>query len=691
MSITIQFIEVITSTFIFTIMCKLLMKLTVGVVTCYKTDMIKLKRMLLSLLDETTNVDDLVVEDVCLKIINKFFVKEHNYDDLQHLTAIKLLKKINEPVELIVFIDRINTDQDDTVDAIEAYVHKIAELHIENLTVRLIKSEFNVSQSIARNTIIKLGTGDYIKFNDDDDLSININDLLKIIDEAPKGCKFIEGLGYKIETNAIIRRTTWAPWSCIIERQFAIDNNLVFIPWVRSEDSMWKGLTFEALVRNPDKNIAHMFQKAMYIHCDKSSNIKNLNPLSITTYKARPEIIADNTNAYEYISKVLMPYHITHNTLSLNTLIFRVIILIAAFGHGYSVLKEYLMNNKNIFEHKHFLELIEQLCNKNIRISFWELDEEHRLDCFRIFVSHLSLADVHKFATSLINFVPKKEIFTLYTTLLQANDSYYYFKKYVNETFKYNQLNEYTFNYICLLYIQNRLPEQYKQFLTQDTISLLNELKSEIIKILKNLPPNEKIIYTFFSFFKEKHKKQTEESTPARESMLYNDSLNYMNALEEYQKMLQGHENDSIYIGDPIAAFDEKHDIEKYIINPYITTTETIKYFNIMDMIIMFILCPKLKLPYTVPKLDYKEQHRVFEGNRVYTLYKLNNTKDYTVKILKETFPSIKGGSLFSSFDVMQFFCVFLLVLLIIVMVTLIVIKNNKSMHTYTYTHIISA
>ena len=207
-------------------------KLTVGITTCFKSSITKINQMVCSLFNADMTTDAMGDYDE-----NQMMKKVYS-NDSNTLDTIKLIS-ISQPVELVFILDGAN----DTVrNGISYMIDKLKTIYSTLiLTVSLFISQTPNGVSSARNMIITAAHGEYVKFCDDDDLSVNINELLNIIDSSKPNSDYIECLMSNLTKNVKFPLYTgWYPTNVIVRTSFLNKHKLLFVQHVIGEDSIWR-------------------------------------------------------------------------------------------------------------------------------------------------------------------------------------------------------------------------------------------------------------------------------------------------------------------------------------------------------------------------------------------------------------------------------------------------------------------
>ena len=445
------------------------MKLTIGITTYFKSNPEEVRRTLWTLFDKRM-IEGIIPEDV-LKLY-----AENNHQPIT----------VKEPVEIIVFIDR-NSDVDDEITSkITEYVNSLS---YKNCTFIVCKSTSNVKVSVARNFIITAAKGDYICFRDDDDASVNINELLSYIDLAPKDTTVIE-YGYAVD-GLKYRPSKLGPWSLFVKTEFLRKNNLCFVPDLTTEDIIWRGNLNMILSREPCwKSNLYFIQKPGYISLGRSNRstavLMGLDryPKSIPMYIE--DIMKDNTSSYKNISKVL--YNDRNAKFDFSEFQFYGMSAAYAVRHGDGLIKHYLNRHFDMCDGfvKKCLGLINHI---NGTCDFWSIDDvDVQKITMVLFVKYLTFSDLYHFALVLDQKNPINKLNELWRKPDPLSA--------VPQGLKYNRLNEFTYKYMCLRWMRGekiycKVNEKLLNNLKQLLHNKLNHVEiGDVITFVHNIIDN---------------------------------------------------------------------------------------------------------------------------------------------------------------------------------------------------------
>jgi len=169
-------------------------------------------------------------------------------------------KQTHDDIELII-VDDCSTDS--TLKIAHAFVER--NKHNSNLDINLIEFPHNKGVSEARNTGIKVSTGEYLYFLDSDDeitpdcIEKLVKPLYKkrydiVIGDFKRNIK--RELEWEEKWRLNLKEGEWQPnskifheycrqniyvmpWNKLCRREFIFDNELFFVPGIRHEDVVW--------------------------------------------------------------------------------------------------------------------------------------------------------------------------------------------------------------------------------------------------------------------------------------------------------------------------------------------------------------------------------------------------------------------------------------------------------------------
>lgn len=639
------------------------MKLTIGVTTYYKSNVEMFKRMILSLLDKESTTEIAYSRELASTFI-KNYENKHNIDDIELILP-------KERIEIIIFIDREDENDNENIKEIILF---IKSLDIENTVFRIVKSLTNVRVSVARNAIIQLAHGDFICFRDDDDLSVNINELLNIISKVPDKCKFIEAnlLDFGKKWLKCTSTSLLMPSNCIVKRKFLIKNNISFIPDIGNEDAFWRSDIYEKLMNEDGIDNAHMIHKGIYIYPEASnrSNATSINPYddSIDHYYDRE--MKDNTYGYSIVSKIFSHESILYDKIPINNVLFRSLNIVSAVNNSYPIIREYMLRHSDKFEIKDYIDLVK---NINGEINFWDLnDEKHKKECFQMFCKYSSFSDLYKFSLSIENDNQTNAIQTM-NIFYKIYDAYEHFCKF--GTINYQQLNEFTFKYICFLYLRGNDKKFINKWKNKIDIESLDKIKKYMSGYFDKIQISDMLLFIHGSYSRKFVKMEC-----IKDNFKYHNTINFIgnhnttsnDLFKSLESLLK---NDLIDLLHAIKFYILSNTIDSYDINPVRRNLGT----N-MDVLVLLLISPSV----LKNSINYDVENDIMHDEKIIVTEEGKN-----ITIMKDNFKfnslsSLSGGRRCIVKQRNNLFKIFLLLLLCIILLIIIITfltisgKNNN-------------
>lgn len=346
-------------------------KLTIGINICFKSSITKINQMILSLFNRRMTCKAFESISMCRK-----FSEIYSTDEFNPLNS--NLISLNEDVEIIVYMDGY-TEQ---IYESTKKMLKIIQRHSKNkFFFKILYSEENVGVSKGRNEIFKNASGKFILLRDDDDLSVNINELLNILNSNyDPNLKYIECCMSKISNNYLIKPifTGWYPTNVILNRDFIINNKLFFVENIVGEDSVWRFDIYHKLylIQRNERNshLIKVIPKSIYIIYHESKKT-----LSENDYDNFKNML---TNIFEHEIDVF-------GQIPLNPLLFNIASsIITKQNLGVNVASFILENYLGRCEMSSYLNKMKSM---NIRyIKFSKLSVKDRHECLCLFKKYFS-------------------------------------------------------------------------------------------------------------------------------------------------------------------------------------------------------------------------------------------------------------------------------------------------------------
>ena len=135
------------------------------------------------------------------------------------------------------------------------------------------------------------------------------------------------------------------------------------------------------------------------------------------------------------------------------------------------------------------------LCLKG-EIDFWSLKDRERKECMYLFCKYISFADLYQFAFTLSKDDPIK----MMNNLWRKNNPYAMSRmKRFENTLHDHQLDEFTYNYVCLKYLRK---EKVSVRLSKEYTEDLRKLRSALNDYLLHVPVRD--IITFIHHYGDK-------------------------------------------------------------------------------------------------------------------------------------------------------------------------------------------
>ena len=261
--------------------------LTIGVTTYYKSDPVKLKKLLYSVIvkQEEIEIDfdepRIGNEKLVELIIRMNHTEQFSKDDF--IT-------FSDPVEMIIIIDSYSEEDDSPENecalehvkaVITEFSSKVKHLKLP-IDIKVVIPTTNIKVSRARNYIIEHALSKYITFKDDDDLSVNINKILKHVLDWNNECtvKLFYTLSgsynYRppeIENEKkekIIPFVSQLGSCCLIyDVDFLRRNNIYFVPDIGSEDIVFRAILHHIIDKYEGK--FEIIDEILYYYLDPSN------------------------------------------------------------------------------------------------------------------------------------------------------------------------------------------------------------------------------------------------------------------------------------------------------------------------------------------------------------------------------------------------------------------------------------
>lgn len=617
--------------------------LTIGITTCYSTSIRQLNGMLMSLFDKNSTCE-------LMKYVDKTNNYFNNYRS-RSFTDINIIH-VSQPVNIIIFYDA-NDEYNNVYSDVKELVSNIK---FNNVNITLYRSYNNVKVSVARNIIIQLATTKFICFRDDDDYSVNINELLRITNKYLNynviNCFAIYS-HYNYHNHAAMMPDN--VWSLIMNREFIINNNLSFIPYIGNEDIIFKTDLYNACTRYTNINNFIFVHDSIYYYTE-ASNRSLIDNVYDDTLDANT--LKNNTKSYETLVNILQHEYRNHGVITNNYQFYRTISRLLSMRRGYVLLKHYMITHKNEFEMKDYIELISK--NKG-SINFWSLNNELRKNCFKLFHLFISISDLYKFTCEMKNNTScDLSDIELLNMIINNNEEAYKILEQ-NKNMKYVSLDEFSYNYISYLYVAHG---NHNDVLD---VKLLNNIRDYICNVLKNINDSTFYLWVF-------------------NNLSVKSLMNFANKDNNFMLdciNLIGIENKNIF--NNIEPYDVKH------IN---SITDAIRYYKHETLLENYNVNPKVFMGYandilfqlllSVSPTDINDLNRICVTIHDNDIKILSCDCDITVNesVYRKQY-SINGGCYHN--NSVTYYILFILYILSVILIICVIIYSCKTMNENYY------
>lgn len=465
------------------------MILTVGITACYRSDVTKFKRMIISLFDaDITNPSTI---DEGNAIINR-------YNSVFNLSDVRTIS-VSAPIEVIVYFDRNTPSPNDNINAMSAFVENLS---IPNVTFRTLHSTQNVRVSVARNNIIKASTSKFICFRDDDDLSVNVNVLIDIVKSSPPVTEFIETymLSYDYASRTTARAHLLSVVNCIISRQFLLKNKLFFIPDIGNEDAYWRADIYS---RYPRMHVANV---STYIYAEPSgrSNITDFSRYNGITKYIDPDM-RDDSHAEELVKKVLDAEFDMHGCVELNSLFLKNLNKSVAAWNTFPIIVRYMRQHADHFDIEPFINMTAKI---NGSYPFNVLPETMKKQCYAMFCKYLSFSDLYQLSRGDLGIMNK--LYGVYETPIVVWGTWS------------QRLNEFTYRYLFMRCVAKvEVPDNFEV-----DEELVNNVRMYVDSYMRNIRLGDVILFGHDTYARKMKKFDYVE-----ENYKYHDILNHMTSV----------------------------------------------------------------------------------------------------------------------------------------------------------------
>lgn len=557
--------------------------LTIGITTCYKTEIYKFQQLLRSLfsnfsfeLPENTQINSIESRDYLNKLIIEFKDNSMNkYDYFYEFpkNIIRWLQKNNYKtfIELLIIIDDDPELENTNTDEIIIEINKLNKIIKRYAEIKYITTPSNIKISCARNIIINEAKGKYLIFCDDDDLKMNINKIMSvIIENDSENYNYISHYTHKdsyqnIKHTIVPHISNIGIWNGIYLTSFLKDNNLYFVPNLNMEDVIWRSNLNYYLTHKNSK--CKQINEIGYIYMDASNRslnqinnrfLENIDPNVISL------LLPTNEEYYKNLNKILSQ-QLQFDFKLTDWRLFGITSSIS-FYKQHNIIYQWLINNQKYLPNgydKRMLELVSKLDKepiftdsnlKNISL-FSILTEEDKRKAFWVFSRYITLPDLYLFAESL----DKNIILDIMNDIWKNNFNYniYYKKITKNEYFE-----QFIYKFIHFIYIQ-KPNEIYKKYIN---IKLLNEIKEEYLKEIEYIPLNECLNFIHDRLCKSRIISSNIENLFCNQIVKFSDLYQTINSLIDINEKLKKNKDEILKITE---EFIKQNKLETFEILKY--------------------------------------------------------------------------------------------------------------------------
>lgn len=347
-------------------------KLTIGINICFKSSITKINQMILSLFNRRMTCKAFENISMCRK-----FSEIYSTDEFNPLNS--NLISLNEGVEIIVYMDGYTKQIYESTEKLLKIIQKLLKF---KFFFKILYSKENVGVSKGRNEIFKNASGKFVLLRDDDDLSVNINELLNILNSNyDPNLKYIECCISKISNKYLIKPifTGWYPTNVILNRDFIIDNKLFFVENIVGEDSVWRFDIYHKLYlkqRNEgDSHLIKVIPKSIYMIYHRSKKTLSEN---------------DNDNFKNMLANIFEHEIDLFGQIPLNPLLFNIASTITAKKNLEVSVASFIL--ENYLERCEISSYLNKIKSMDIQyIKFSALSVEDQYDCLRLFTRYFSM------------------------------------------------------------------------------------------------------------------------------------------------------------------------------------------------------------------------------------------------------------------------------------------------------------
>jgi len=521
------------------------------------------------------------------------------YDKIMDLISTKpeniknVITKLNEKVELLIILDNnpeFNYKLEKLINIIklfQPYVNEFCE-------IRYIIPSANVRVACARNIVFTEAKGEYIAFSDDDDIRININELLKLMDEQ-YGVDYISYYMicslYNNPTLLDLPFITNVGSCCgLIKKEFIIKNKLYYAPFLAAEDVVWRS-NIDYII-NYFKGSISQTHLCGYVYMDPSRTslnnvINDSRYLDTIDFNCLSIFNKSNLDYYKLIDLILSQQLI----IGFKITDYRIFAMTTSvtYWKGYNIIKQWLIRNKNKLDKNSYDYKMTELSSKLIIETqdnlFQKLTPEDKQLCVDNVPKYFTLPDLLSIAKQIDNNMAYEICDQLWNFSLN-------YKLYENNI----NINEFVFRFMCLQYLREN---KYENIIKD---------KIDIIKDMYELYLEEDKKTDIHDFYMYAHDLISRRFNISDIFNLYNNKSITKENIEEFV------ETKSVY----------KYAYERYKLDHNIKTTVIDKYDShykgIINVFIFYILsCDNLINP--IPEIN--TEHKFNYTGHKYEIYSL--------------------------------------------------------------------
>lgn len=541
-------------------------RLTVAITAYFNSNPIKFRNMILSLFSKQTNKIWSITKENMLNPKKENEILYENISTLIQLTDDEIennIIKTTEKIELLIIFDN-NPEFKYKIDNLIKIVETFKIYIKEFCEIRYIIPASNIRISCARNIVFKEAKGEYIAFCDDDDIRINVNNLLKILNDN-YGKDYIShymvcGL-YGIQTlDKIPFVSNLASYCGLLRKDFINKYQIYFTPFLAAEDVVWRS-NMDYIINYVGGTICQT-ELCGYVYMDPSQTSLNnllINSRYLNTIDFNSISVFNKTNLdYYRIVDLILSHQLIFGFKLTDYRIFG-ITTSATYWRGYNIIKYWLQKNINKLDKQRYdynmIKLSSELIPKTSENLFKLLSEDDQILCMENISKYFTLPDLLSISKQLDSNISYIICDQLWNNNLNISN----YKERFN-------INEFVFRFMCLQYLRNG---SYENIIKN---------KKQIIKRMYDLYLEEDKYTDIHDFYMYAHDLISRKFSISDIFNMYNNKSITKNNIEEFVQ------TKSVY----------KYAYEKYKIDHNIKTTPIDKYDThykgIINVFIFYIL-----------------------------------------------------------------------------------------------------